>query len=167
LRPVPSKCLRIVGTSWFQIIIAGRTRAGALLLAALACTYARKRAGDPNFTFGTGKFGDLAGFTNAIIVAMIALLIAYESVSRLLAPIAIHFVDAIPIACIGLAVSIASAWLLSSGGHHHGMMPVTRTRGMIMTRRITFQPKPGLLYSKCSSAGCCRVSAFRSKPAPL
>ncbi len=63
------------------------THAGALLLAALAYTYARKRAGDPNFTFGTGKFGDLAGFTSAIILAMIALLIAYESVSRLFAPV--------------------------------------------------------------------------------
>jgi cation diffusion facilitator family transporter len=96
------------------------THAGALLLAALAYTYARKRAGDPNFTFGTGKFGDLAGFTSAIILAMIASLIAYESVSRLFAPAAIHFAEAIPIACLGLAVNIASAWLLSSGGHHHG-----------------------------------------------
>jgi cation diffusion facilitator family transporter len=96
------------------------THAGALLLAALAYTYARKRAGDPSFTFGTGKFGDLAGFTSAIILAMIALLIAYESVSRLFAPVTIHFAEAIPIACLGLAVNIASAWLLSGGGHHHG-----------------------------------------------
>jgi cation diffusion facilitator family transporter len=96
------------------------THAGALLLAALAYTYARKRAGDPNFTFGTGKFGDLAGFTSAIILAMIALLIAYESVSRLFAPVTIHFAEAIPIACLGLAVNIASAWLLSGGEHHHG-----------------------------------------------
>ncbi len=96
------------------------THAGALLLAALAYTYARKRASDPSFTFGTGKFGDLAGFTSAIILAMIALLIAYESVSRLFAPVAIHFAEAIPIACLGLAVNIASAWLLSGGGHHHG-----------------------------------------------
>ena len=96
------------------------THAGALLLAALAYTYARKRAGDPNFTFGTGKFGDLAGFTSAIILAMIALLIAYESVSRLFAPVTIHFAEAIPIACLGLAVNIASAVLLSSGGHDHG-----------------------------------------------
>jgi cation diffusion facilitator family transporter len=95
------------------------THAGALLLAALAYTYARKRANDPNFTFGTGKFGDLAGFTSAIILAMIALLIAYESVSRLFAPVAIHFTEAIPIACLGLVVNIASALLLSSGGHHH------------------------------------------------
>ena len=95
------------------------THAGALLLAALAYTYARKRADDVSFTFGTGKFGDLAGFTSAIILAMIALLIAYESVSRLFAPVAIHFAEAIPIACLGLAVNIASAWLLSGGSHHH------------------------------------------------
>jgi cation diffusion facilitator family transporter len=95
------------------------THAGALLLAALAYTYARQRAGDPNFTFGTGKFGDLAGFTSAIILAMIALLIVYESVSRLFAPVTIHFAEAIPIAGLGLAVNIASAWLLG-GGHHHG-----------------------------------------------
>ena len=96
------------------------THAGALLLAALAYTYARKHADDPNFTFGTGKLGDLAGFTSAIILAMIALLIGYESVSRIFAPVAIHFREAIPIACLGLAVNIASAWLLSSDGHHHG-----------------------------------------------
>jgi cation diffusion facilitator family transporter len=96
------------------------THAGALLLAALAYTYARKRAGDPNFTFGTGKFGDLAGFASAIILAMIALLIGYESISRLFAPVAIHFAEAIPIASLGLAVNIASAWLLSGGGHHQG-----------------------------------------------
>ena len=96
------------------------THAGALLLAALAYTYARKHADDPNFTFGTGKLGDLAGFTSAIILAMIALLIGYESVSRIFAPVAIHFREAIPIACLGLAVNIASAWLLSGGDHHHG-----------------------------------------------
>jgi Co/Zn/Cd efflux system component len=96
------------------------THAGALLLAALAYTYARKHANDQNFTFGTGKLGDLAGFSSAIILAMIALLIAYESVSRLFAPVTIHFAEAIPIACLGLAVNVASAWLLSGGGHHHG-----------------------------------------------
>ena len=96
------------------------THAGALLLAALAYTYARKHANNPKFSFSTGKLGDLAGFTSAIILAMIALLIGYESVSRLFEPVAIHFREAIPIACLGLAVNLASAWLLSSGGHHHG-----------------------------------------------
>lgn len=95
------------------------THAGALLLAALAYTYARRHAEDPRFTFGTGKLGDLAGFTSAIILAMIALLIGYEAVTRLFAPVPIHFAEAIPIAALGLAVNIASARLLSDGGHHH------------------------------------------------
>jgi cation diffusion facilitator family transporter len=96
------------------------THAGALLLAALAYTYARKYADDPRFTFGTGKFGDLAGFTSAIILAMIALLIGYESISRILNPVPIHFTEAIPIAGLGLVVNIASAWLLNGADHHHG-----------------------------------------------
>lgn len=97
------------------------THAGALLLAALAYTYARKYAHDPRFTFGTGKLGDMAGFTSAIILAMIALLIGYEAISRLFAPVPIHFAEAIPVAVLGLGVNIASAWLLSGGDHHgHG-----------------------------------------------
>jgi cation diffusion facilitator family transporter len=95
------------------------THAGALLLAALAYTYARKHANDPRFTFGTGKLGDLAGFTSAIILAMIAILIGYEAVNRLIEPVPIHFAEAIPIACLGLAVNIASALLLGGVDHHH------------------------------------------------
>ncbi len=99
------------------------THAGALLLAALAYTFARRHANDPRFTFGTGKLGDLAGFTSAIVLAMIALLIGFEAVSRVFHPVAIHFREAIPIAVLGLCVNVASAWLLSAGGHdhhHHG-----------------------------------------------
>ena len=66
------------------------THAGALLLAALAYTFARRYANDPRFTFGTGKLGDLAGFTSAIVLAMIALLIGYEAVTRLFAPVPIQ-----------------------------------------------------------------------------
>src|ERR1700758_44422 len=95
------------------------TPAGALLLAALAYTFSRRHAEDPRFTFGTGKFGDLAGFTSAIVLAMIALLIGWEAVTRFLHPVPIRFGEAIPIACLGLAVNVASAWLLSAGGHHH------------------------------------------------
>jgi len=95
------------------------THAGALLLAALAYSYARKYANDSRFSFGTGKFGDLAGYSSAIVLAMIALLIGYEAVQRLLHPVAISFGEAIPIAVLGLLVNVASAWLLS-GGHHHG-----------------------------------------------
>jgi cation diffusion facilitator family transporter len=94
------------------------THAGALLLAALAYSYARKHVADPRFSFGTGKLGDLAGFTSAIVLAMIAILIGYEAVARILAPVPIHFAEAIPIACLGLAVNVASVWLL--GGDHHG-----------------------------------------------
>lgn len=98
------------------------THAGAMLLAALAYTFSRKHANDPRFSFGTGKLGDLAGFTSAIVLAMIALLIGYEAVARLFHPVAIHFGEAIPIAALGLGVNIASAWLLTAGGHdhHHG-----------------------------------------------
>jgi cation diffusion facilitator family transporter len=95
------------------------THAGALLLAALAYTFARKYAADPNFTFGTGKFGDLAGYSSAIVLAMIALLIGYEAVLRFLDPVPIAFNEAIPIAALGLLVNIASAFLLA-GGHDHG-----------------------------------------------
>jgi cation diffusion facilitator family transporter len=108
------------------------THAGALLLAALAYSYARKHAEDRRFVFGTGKLGDLGGFSSAVVLAMIALLIGYEAVVRLLHPIAISFNQAIPIAVVGLIVNIASAWILSGGrfsesheehrghGHHHG-----------------------------------------------
>lgn len=98
------------------------THAGALLLAALAYSYARRHAADTRFTFGTGKLGDLAGFTSAVILAMIAILIGYEAITRFVAPVPIHFAEAIPIACLGLVVNVASAWLLSAGehNHHHG-----------------------------------------------
>lgn len=119
--------LEIVGGSLFgsiALVADGMhmsTHAGALLLAALAYSYARKHSGDPRFTFGTGKLGDLAGFTSAVVLAMIALLIGYEAVSRLMAPVPIHFREAIPIAILGLTVNVTSAWLLTRGGdHHHG-----------------------------------------------
>jgi len=96
------------------------THASALLLAALAYSYARRHADDGRFSFGTGKLGDLAGFTSAIILAMIAILIAYEGVERLIWPVQIKFDEAIPIAALGLLVNIASVLLLSGGDHHHG-----------------------------------------------
>jgi len=97
------------------------THASALLLAALAYNYARRHAGDSRFSFGTGKLGDLAGFTSAVILALISLLIAYEAVTRLIWPVPIHFSEAIPIAVLGLFVNVASVLLLSGGGRHdHG-----------------------------------------------
>ena len=95
------------------------THASALLLAGLAYGYARRHAEDERFSFGTGKLGDLAGFSSAIVLAMIALLIGYEAVSRFIFPVAIDFEEAIPIAGLGLLVNVASVLLLSGGGHHH------------------------------------------------
>ncbi|ALK32727.1 Cation diffusion facilitator family transporter [Burkholderia plantarii] len=94
------------------------THAGAMLIAALAYTYARRHAHDPRFSFGTGKLGDLAGFTSAVALALIALLIGYEAIMRLIDPVPIRFGEAIPIAVFGLAVNLGCAWLL--GGVHHG-----------------------------------------------
>jgi cation diffusion facilitator family transporter len=96
------------------------THASALLLAAIAYRYARRHADDARFSFGTGKLGDLAGFSSAIILAMIALLIGYEAITRFIWPIAINFNEAIPIAVLGLIVNVASVLLLSGGGHDHG-----------------------------------------------
>ena len=97
------------------------THAGALLLAALAYRYARRHADDHRFTFGTGKFGDLAGFTSAVVLAMIALLIAYEAVLRLIDPVAIDYNETIAIAVVGLCVNLASVWLLGNDHHYdHG-----------------------------------------------
>ena len=117
--------VEIVGGFWFgslALVADGfhmSTHAGALLLAALAYTLARRHAEDPAFTFGSGKFGDLAGYSSALILAVIALGIGVEAAQRWLAPRPIAFAQAIPIAVLGLAVNAASAWLLSRGGHHH------------------------------------------------
>ncbi|WP_106795365.1 CDF family Co(II)/Ni(II) efflux transporter DmeF [Rhizobium sp. H4] len=96
------------------------THASALLISALAYLFARRQARNPRFTFGTGKLGDLAGFASAIILALIALLMAWESWLRLANPVPIGFAQAIAVAVIGLAVNLASAWLLAGGGHDHG-----------------------------------------------
>lgn len=94
------------------------THAGALGIAAFAYRYARSHAHDPRFAFGTGKLGDLAGFTSAIVLAMISLAIGYESVMRLFQPVTIHYGEATAIAAVGLAVNLASAWLLGSEHQH-------------------------------------------------
>jgi cation diffusion facilitator family transporter len=94
------------------------THALALGIAALAYRFARIYAHDPRFSFGTGKFGELAGFSSALILAMIAAFIGYESVSRLLNPVTIGFSQAIPVAVVGLMVNLASVWLLHDEDHH-------------------------------------------------
>ncbi|MGB8120229.1 MAG: CDF family Co(II)/Ni(II) efflux transporter DmeF, partial [Pseudolabrys sp.] len=94
---------------------------GCASLAALAYTCSRRYVNDSRLTFGTGKFGDLAAFTSAIALAMIALLIGYESVDRLINPVPIAFNQAIPIAVAGLGVNLLSVFLLRDDhqGHDH------------------------------------------------
>lgn len=94
------------------------THAGALTIAALAYRYARSHVQDARFSFGTGKLGELAGYTSALILAMIALLIGYKSAVRLLNPVPISFDQATVIAVLGLGVNLASAWLLRNDHEH-------------------------------------------------
>ena len=96
------------------------THAGAMLIAVLAYRFARRHAGNPRFTFGTGKLGDLAGFVSAIVLALIALLIGWESLVRLTQPIHIDFNQAIAVAVVGLGVNLVCAWLLKDDHSHHG-----------------------------------------------
>lgn len=100
------------------------THAGALLIAALAYYFARRQSANPRFTFGTGKLGDLGAFASAVVLALVALLIGWESLVRLANPVEIGFSQAILVAVVGLAVNLVSAWLLhQSGDHghaHHG-----------------------------------------------
>jgi cation diffusion facilitator family transporter len=111
------------------------THAAALSIAGFAYWFARKHAHDPRFTFGTGKLGELAGFASAVILALVALFIGYESVQRIFAPIAISYSEAIAIAVVGLGVNILSAFLLRDDHHdhhehhHHGHHHDTNLRG--------------------------------------
>jgi cation diffusion facilitator family transporter len=96
------------------------THTAALGIAAAAYLFARQHARNPRFAFGTGKFGDLAAFSSAIMLALIAVQIAYESVMRLAHPVPISYRESIAVALLGLAVNLLSAWLLRDNAHHHG-----------------------------------------------
>ncbi len=105
------------------------THAAAMLITALAYRYATRHAQDPRFSFGTGKVGDLAAFASAVVLAIVAILIGWESALRLSAPVSIDFNEAMAVAAFGLVVNLVCAWLLRDdhdhlhghGGHaHHG-----------------------------------------------
>jgi cation diffusion facilitator family transporter len=108
------------------------THAGALGIATLAYWFARIHAGTQRFTFGTGKVTALAGYTNALILALVAVLMMIEAGSRLLHPVAVNFVEALPVAILGLLVNLLSVKLLDidaerfspqhdSGRHDHNL----------------------------------------------
>lgn len=92
---------------------------GALGIAAYAYRFARQHAGDARYTFGTGKVTALAGYSSALFLGAVAAWMAWESVARLQAPVAIHYTEAMVVAAFGLAVNLASAWLLDHDHDHH------------------------------------------------
>ena len=92
----------------------------ALGLSVLAYGAARRFAHDTRFAFGTWKIEVLGGYTSALLLVLVAGLMLYQSVERLLAPMPIHYNQAIAIAVVGLLVNLACAWLLKDGnGHDH------------------------------------------------
>ncbi|HEY3696121.1 MAG TPA: CDF family Co(II)/Ni(II) efflux transporter DmeF [Phenylobacterium sp.] len=95
------------------------THALALGVAAAAYVYARKQARNDRYTFGTGKIGELAGFSSALALGLISIGIGVESVQRLLTPHAVAFTQATVVAAAGLMVNIVSALMLSGGKHQH------------------------------------------------
>jgi cation diffusion facilitator family transporter len=98
------------------------THVGALGLAAGAYWLARRHAADPRFSFGSGKFGDLAAFASAIVLGLLSIGVAVESIRRVFQPVTVEYREALIIAVIGLAVNILSAAILHEGHdhHHHG-----------------------------------------------
>lgn len=99
------------------------THVGALGIAAIAYSYAKKHVANPRYSWGTGKVGELAGFGSAMVLGLVSLGIAYESITRLADPRPVAFRDAILVAVLGLLINIASAWMLGHGhshGHNHG-----------------------------------------------
>jgi cation diffusion facilitator family transporter len=98
------------------------SHAAALGITALGYSFARRHAHDRRYAFGTGKIGELAGYSSALLLAVIALLMGYESVRRLFLPVVISFDQAIAVAILGFLVNIVSAFLLKErhASHHHG-----------------------------------------------
>ena len=92
----------------------------AMGITAAAYYWGRKHQKNRRFTFGTGKFGDLAGYSSALLLGLIALFMAYASILRFLNPVSIHFNEAISVAAIGLIVNLAIAFILKEDHHHHG-----------------------------------------------
>jgi cation diffusion facilitator family transporter len=95
----------------------------ALGINAFAYVYARRHAHDPRYSFGTGKVNALGGLTGAVLLAVFSLLMAVQSVERLIHPVSIAFENAIAVAVVGLVVNGVSILILGGGGggaHDHG-----------------------------------------------
>jgi cation diffusion facilitator family transporter len=91
----------------------------AFLITAIAYYFMRRHSSSAQYSFGTGKIGVLGGFASAVVLSVVALLMAGESVHRLFVPLVIHFNEAIGIACVALTVNLVCALLLKDDHHHH------------------------------------------------
>ena len=112
------------------------SHAAALGVAAFAYWFARRHAANPKYSFGTGKVGALGGFASAVGLVLVALLMIGESAWRLATPVSIMFDQAIAVAVAGLAVNLASAFILRDD-HDHGPRPRPWTRA-----RPWIRPRP-------------------------
>ncbi len=110
-----SRSMALLADGWHM-----STHVLAFVITAVAYYFARTQAGNARFSFGTGKVGILGGFTSAVVLSIVALLMAGESVHRLFVPLEIHFNEAIGIACLGLLVNLGCAVLLADRHHDHG-----------------------------------------------
>jgi cation diffusion facilitator family transporter len=93
------------------------THAVAFGITAFAYAFARWRANDERYSFGTGKVGALGGFASAILLAVVAVYVLAESAGRIASPIQIAFDEAIAVAVLGLVVNLVCAVLLHEPGH--------------------------------------------------
>jgi cation diffusion facilitator family transporter len=109
-----SHSLALTADGWHMM-----THVGALGLSAIAYWYARTRAHEERFAFGTGKVYALAGFSSSALLLAVAGLMIYSAIDRLITPEDIRFAEAMSVAVIGLIVNLASAFILS-GAHEHG-----------------------------------------------
>ena len=117
--------VEIVAGTWFgsMALLADGwhmgTHVAAFAITIFAYRYARNHSSNPKFSFGTGKVSSLGGFASAVALAVVALMMAIESITRFFEPQTIAFNQAILVAVIGLIVNLLSAWILKDDHHHH------------------------------------------------
>lgn len=109
------KSMALLADGWHM-----STHVAAFLITAFAYYFSRRHRHDPRYSFGTGKMGVLGGFASAVVLAVVAVLMAGESVHRFFVPEAIRFNEATGIAVVGLFVNLICAFLLKDSHHHHG-----------------------------------------------
>ena len=137
------------------------SHASALGITAIAYYFARRYASDKRFSFGTGKISELAGYSSALLLALIALLMAYESITRFFAPVEIRFDEAIAVAVLGLIVNLVSALILKEKheghdhDHHHDIVERPNVLGRSRIAHVRKATHPGAVCP--ATLGCVRA----------